>query len=191
MKPIDKHDRALICRLGMWKLLAVMALVLLPATGFSQTVRFSDRNLTLQQAFQEIERQTELTFAYNAGVLDVTSVVSLPSRQMNVKDALDILLEGRNVDYEITNGQVIITKRETGPVHVYSGTVTDETDAPIYGAVVMIRGGQRACHDGFRREILNRIVRRFRNGGLVSRISDLRADSREISESLGQSPSRQ
>ena len=141
MKPIDKHDRALICRLGMLKLLAVMSLVFLPATGFSQTVRFSDRNLTLQQAFQEIERHTELTFAYNAGVLDVTSTVSLPSREMDVKDALDILLEGRNVDYEITNGQVIITKRETGPVHVYSGTVTDETDAPIYGAVVMIRGG--------------------------------------------------
>ena len=148
MKPIDKHDRALICRLGMLKLLAVMSLVFLPATGFSQTVRFSDRNLTLQQAFQEIERHTELTFAYNAGVLDVTSVVSLPSREMDVKDALDILLEGRNVDYEITNGQVIITKRETGPVHVYAGTVTDEADAPIYGAVVMIRGsGAHAMTD--------------------------------------------
>lgn len=110
-------------------------------------VSISQRNVNLQKVMDEIERQTDYLFIYTHGV-DVDRKVSLNVKQQPVKDVLNALFEGTNVDYSMTGSHIILSTgegEETTPVQQQqnkkiTGIVTDSNGEPIIGANIKEKG---------------------------------------------------
>ena len=112
-------------------------------------VSISQRNVNLQKVMDEIESQTDYLFIYTHGV-DVDRKVSLNVKQQPVKDVLNALFEGTNVDYSMTGSHIILSTgegegEETTPVQQQqnkkiTGIVTDSNGEPIIGANIMEKG---------------------------------------------------
>ena len=150
----------------------------------AQTIRFGRNEMTLGNAFAEIERQSGMTVAYNENITDTERQVSVPTGEISLDAAMQAVLKGTGLTYEIRTGggksQIIITKepekaKTVVPVH-YGGTVMDENGEGIFGATVVVKGTQKYAITGQNGEFSIDAVK-----GDVLSISCLGYDSEEIS----------
>lgn len=101
----------------------------------AQNIVFSDAELTLQQALDTIEKQSEYSFAYNESVLDLSAKVRTKNGSIAIDQALREILSQVGAEFSIKDKQVLITKPER-ILKKYSGKVYDETRQILPGAVV-------------------------------------------------------
>lgn len=128
------------------------------ATGASQPVQKVTLDLveaTLKTAFQQIEKQTDCAFIYADDVsqMVVSHKVTLSIQGQPLTKALEKLLEGSGLTYDIKGRQITIQKSSktgTAETHapnkstVVSGTITGtvydaKTKQPIIGATVWLK----------------------------------------------------
>lgn len=119
------------------------------ADGFLQSYRVSLHlnNATVKSVIEEIKKQTDLSFVYNE--LDVKGISPFDIRveEKSVEEVLTQVLKDKSLRYEIVDN-VIIIRRDNRPVEsaqqtvkkTVSGTVTDETNVPLPGVAVRIKG---------------------------------------------------
>ena len=103
---------------------------------FAQDIELPGAKMTLQQFFNLVEKQSDYSFAYNEGVLDLEAKVSSKGGIFSLEQALDAVLSQVDARYTLKGKQILITKNEK-PVRKYSGRVFDETHQILPGAVVM------------------------------------------------------
>ena len=108
-----------------------------------QQVILSGNNLTLKEAFEQIERQTNLFIDYNVrDVNDSRIIQKLPARN-EVQAVLHELLEGTGCSARFNDGHIIITRTKSSTEKAkkkVTGTVSDENGEPIIGANVVEKG---------------------------------------------------
>ena len=108
-----------------------------------QQVILSGNNLTLKEAFEQIERQTNLFIDYNVrDVNDSRIIQKLPARN-EVQAVLNELLEGTGCSARFSDGHIIITRTKSSTEKAkkkVTGTVSDENGEPIIGANVVEKG---------------------------------------------------
>ena len=124
-------------------IMATVLAVLLTAgqTSRAQQLRFPKSEMTLSQAFREIEAQTGKSVAYNEGVTPVDRSVTVPTGPLSLEEALQILLEGSDTDYEMVDNQILLTRKTPPAAAVaYAGRVTDTKGEPLPGAVILVGG---------------------------------------------------
>lgn len=113
------------------------------AKGFSQTVTFSGKNVTIAKVFNAIEAQTGYTVFANKGLLKGVKPVSLAVRNMPLRDFLEAALQDQPIGYEINNRTIFI-KEKTGarPVTIAPGppAMKDRPLAEITGIVLAPEG---------------------------------------------------
>ena len=112
-----------------------LRIILMLATLLSSVHLFA-QEMTLQQFFNLVEKQSDYSFAYNEGVLDLEAKVSSKGGIFSLEQALDAVLSQVDARYTLKGKQILITKKEK-PVRKYSGRVFDETHQILPGAVVM------------------------------------------------------
>ena len=117
--------------------------MLLPSlTSYAQKtgrVTLDLHNVRMQQAMDEIENQTRYLFGCGEDV-DVSRQVSVKVENASVREALDIMLKGSGIAYEIDGTSIILSKTEK-PVQVtVSGTILDSGGLPVPGAAVFEQG---------------------------------------------------
>ena len=92
----------------------------------------------------EIQRQTEVSFAYEKSQMEQLKPVTINVRDTLLEDALKVLLKGTGYTYKITGNTIAIVKAPAEVKQVelikISGTVVDEKGNPIPGASVIIHG---------------------------------------------------
>lgn len=123
------------------------------ATGYSQKVSLSMKNAPMQRVLAEIISQTGVSIIYNENVFSHTMPVSIQVKDVQVKDVLDLCVQGQPVNYRIKGKNIIIETRRTVPVSLdtvdavavipdvtITGNVTDEKGFPVPGASVVIKG---------------------------------------------------
>jgi TonB-linked SusC/RagA family outer membrane protein len=125
------------------------------ATGISQTVSFSGKDVPLPKVFEAIERQTGYVFFYNASLLKDVKPVTLHLVHVSLEEALKASLKDQPLDYGIENKTVVITKRQaspppdavpssqpdaTTPPGEIRGHVADTAGNPLEGATVKVKG---------------------------------------------------
>lgn len=135
--------------------LFALVLIGVPAFSQNQSVVLSGKDITIQSAFEQIEKQTGLTFAYDAGTLDLKKIISGEIKANRLGEVLTQILKGTNSEYVINDKRIIVrpTKQAVTNRHgeqaynskdkVVTGIVSDENGEPLPGATVQIEGTTR------------------------------------------------
>jgi TonB-dependent starch-binding outer membrane protein SusC len=129
--------------------LVLAATLMVSASVYSQstrlTLQFSE--ISYEQLFREIEKQTEFRFAFSNSKLDSDQKIKLDVTDETLEKILDKALP-EGIAYEIVDRYVVILnafdkvsiaeiKQQQRTV---SGTVTDQSGQPLPGATVVVKG---------------------------------------------------
>src|SRR6202012_2993383 len=134
-------------------ILLLGAVLQVSAASYGQTVTFSAQAAPLTTVFAAIEKQTGYVFFYDKQDLRGAVPVTVNLKGVALKTALEIVLKGEPVDFEIQGNTIAITKavkpqhqdRDTtsrGKVSEVMGTVTDEAGEPLSGASIKLKNGK-------------------------------------------------
>ncbi|GEP95801.1 TonB-dependent receptor [Chitinophaga cymbidii] len=118
------------------------------ATGVSQTVSFSGRNVKLKTIFSAIHKQTGYVVFYDNSLIKDADPVTISLMNAPLETFLTASLQGQDLSYFIIDKTITIKK--TPPLRVVSpfilppvtitGRVTDETGAGLPGVTVLVKG---------------------------------------------------
>jgi TonB-linked SusC/RagA family outer membrane protein len=125
------------------------------ANSYSQQTKFnlSLENITVRQAFKEIENHSEFIFLYSEKSVDVNRKVDVKVENESVEKILDQVFKGTGNFYEIHDRQIAIMSNDAPEIPVVlknpanaeqkkelSGTVKDDKGLPLPGVTVYIKG---------------------------------------------------
>ena len=116
------------------------------AAGFGQQVTLKKNHVTLENLFDEIQKQTGYIVFYESNLLDNNFYVDVNVNHAELKDILNEYLKGTSLTYSIVDKTIVIRKkpasenkgkRGVGPaVTNIAGTVLDSLGNPLPNATV-------------------------------------------------------
>nr|WP_121272084.1 SusC/RagA family TonB-linked outer membrane protein [Pedobacter schmidteae] len=117
------------------------------AATFAQLVTLKERNLSLEDAFGKIRKQTGYDFIFDADLLKTAGRINLDLKKASLREALSQCLAGQGLTFEIQAKSVTIIKKSLldnlsdflRAIDV-KGKVTDEKGNPLPGAVIKVNG---------------------------------------------------
>jgi len=139
-------------------IICLICFVALQAKGSSQsgeslTLRAS--NIALSDVFKFIYKQTKLKVSYSNQLFNDREKVSVDFNNTPVKDVMFFLLRGKEVNFEIAENLIIISRKEKessmitpadtliNVIPSVTGKVTDADGKPVPGATVIVKGTQQ------------------------------------------------
>ncbi|NDW08441.1 TonB-dependent receptor [Dysgonomonas sp. 520] len=120
------------------------------AQNSDKKITIQNKNISLKDAFSQIEKQTGYSIAYEQSTLDLKKRISLSFKDMDIDKALKQTLKGTNHDYQIKGYHIIVSPlkekekpQEKKPLtQTIKGVVIDESsEQPIAFANVSIVNG--------------------------------------------------
>jgi TonB-linked SusC/RagA family outer membrane protein len=137
----------------LWqKLLKIMKLVILllfigvmqiHAAAYSQiSYNFNEQNVTVKQMFKKIEKAGKYTLFYRLDQVNLDQKVAVSAKDATVEEVLKQVLENQLLGFQVM-GDVIVIKPIADAKQanqVITGIVTDETNAPLPGVTVKLKG---------------------------------------------------
>ena len=142
-----------MCKKVLSRITGLLLTAFLLAAGvvpaFAQTERkvsVDVKDVKLEQVMRQIEKQTGCVFLNKDA--DVEQRVSVTISDKPLDEALNILFSGRDIDWKVESGHIIISQREVSAPggaesagsSTVSGLVVDEEGLPVIGAGVIIKG---------------------------------------------------
>lgn len=103
------------------------------------------KNVTIREAFDEIERQTACHFSYTSTLLQVKKRISLEQKRISVEDALKSILGNSLYKLQVQGDQIHIQTREGGGRGQIQGSVKTSDGQPGFYVNVMIKGTSRGA----------------------------------------------
>ncbi|MET4543041.1 TonB-linked SusC/RagA family outer membrane protein [Pedobacter africanus] len=145
--------------LRLWlpnKLLLIMKLIIImlfaslmqvSAAGFAQRLTYAKKNATLEQVFQEIEKQTGFQVLYSNQKVNDAKKLDVDFKNSSVKEILDFCLKNEALTYKIAQKTILIkekapvfqTRMPTFPIEI-RGQVTDAKKQPMAGVNIQVKG---------------------------------------------------
>ena len=125
--------------------LLFLCMVLMPGWVLAQekTVTLDVRQVSLESALKQIEKQTGLTFFYDQAVVDTTPAVTLRVSNASPDAALDEIARQTGLSFNRDNNTITVGKSNLKMAQSgkrISGMVLDHTGLSIIGANVMVKG---------------------------------------------------
>lgn len=131
-------------------ILLLTATLHVSATGFTQTVTISRKNARLEEIFDILQKQTGYNFMFNSHMLARAKKVNVQVSNATVEQVLVQCFRDQPLTYVIQDKIIVIKEKEEkkeadlnagalAPPHI-RGTVRDETNAPVEGAAVTVKG---------------------------------------------------
>jgi TonB-dependent SusC/RagA subfamily outer membrane receptor len=117
-------------------------------------VNLSMEDATLKDVFNDLEKQTQFSFSYNQGIIDLTEKVSVSSNE-SLGDLLRQLAKETKLNFKRIDGNIYVSKRkmlqasvtesitknEVFQERTITGTVTSEEDnSGLPGVSVIVKG---------------------------------------------------
>ncbi|MGV3766840.1 MAG: SusC/RagA family TonB-linked outer membrane protein [Chitinophagaceae bacterium] len=125
-----------------------VAIFSVQAKGVGQQVTISGKNLTLEQVFTVVEKQTGYVFFNNKRDLKGLKTVSISVVEFPLTQLLDVVFEHQPLKYSIEGKTIFLSRkvptsleREDFPQSAIpiTGKVTDSTGIPLFGATVTVK----------------------------------------------------
>ncbi|MDR0541869.1 MAG: TonB-dependent receptor [Dysgonamonadaceae bacterium] len=112
------------------------------------TLTLNLKNVTIKEAFAEIERHSKYVFIFNDRDVDLSRKVTLNVTNRKIDNVLQELFKASDNVYQISGRQITVQKKpaETKPPKqsgTVSGLVIDENGEPVIGASVAVKGTTR------------------------------------------------
>lgn len=118
--------------------------------GYSQKadISLNLQNVTLGQALDAVKQQSEYSFWYRNEEVNLDKRLSIHIENQQINNVLDNLLADQGVNYTIDDKHIIIYKKTGSSRNIpvrqqnkqLTGVITDETNEPIIGANVLVKG---------------------------------------------------
>lgn len=130
-------------------LLLLVSMVQVSASTFAQTVTYAKNNVSLSQLFSEIRKQTGFNVLWSAKRIQNKKSINVSFNKASVEQVLKESLAGQDLTYEIEDNTIIIKENPSRAVSPktevtnnieVSGTVLGDTNKPLVGATVTIKG---------------------------------------------------
>lgn len=127
-------------------LLLLFNLIQLSANVYSQNTQFKlkEKNMSLKEAFKEIESQTDYRFAYRESFIDDNEAMDTESVNMSVEDFLERVVKKMGYGYLVLDDNlVIITAKDDNLLEqeiTIKGKVTDTEGNPLPGVNIVEKG---------------------------------------------------
>ncbi|MBO9573270.1 MAG: TonB-dependent receptor plug domain-containing protein, partial [Chitinophagaceae bacterium] len=125
----------------------------------SQTITFSGINVSYQEIFSAIERQTGYSVVVNKTRFDKSEKISITAEKMGLLDFMELLLQNKPYQYEVKSKTIFIktgsipandlnhwlvaddlSRQDNPPI---TGVIRDNEGNPIAGVNVVIKGTKR------------------------------------------------
>ena len=122
-------------------LCVVGALLGLSVNLYSQNILLKMDKVPVEKAITEFQQKSGYSFVYVTGDLDTKKTVTVSATQL--EDAINQILKGQNVSYELQGKNVVIKKvpsSQNVKRHLVKGTVRDHNGEPVIGASVVVKG---------------------------------------------------
>lgn len=119
------------------------------AVSFAQQISIKANNISLEQAFGEIKKQTSYDFVYDEALIKTIEPVNLNIQKLGLDATLKQILQGKALDYSITDRIVTIRRRvprtessssSSIQRRTVTGKVTDEKGNPLPGTLIQVKG---------------------------------------------------
>lgn len=127
-------------------------IVSVSAESKAQTITYSGSNVSLQQVFHVIEKQTDYVVFYNKALLKRSKRLNVHARGMTIGEFLDEVFRMQPLEYHIEQKTIVVKEGKRLALHEPSavraqpvnqdirGQVVDEAGAPLEGATVAVKG---------------------------------------------------
>ncbi len=124
------------------------------AKGYAQQISITAKDLSIEQVFKSIEKQTSYVFFYDQDALQQAKQVTLDVKAVSLKEALDACFKGQPLNYNIVGKTIVVAKKlqpatpgtatnkaplVLPPIDIV-GTVKDSSGNPLAGATVALKG---------------------------------------------------
>lgn len=134
--------------LKLRKLLLLLLLMLFTfnmSWGQNQRISVVSKNKTLLSVFENIEKQTGLSIAYNQTKLDITRIVNQDFNDKLLSTVITELLKNSGFTYQFEEKHIIIVPESTQQTDQQSsqkinGIIIDAQGIPMIGANVVVKG---------------------------------------------------
>lgn len=114
---------------------------------YSQSARISldVKNVTVEDALNIIEENTEFHFLYNSKLIDVDRKVNIQVKDKSIESVLSTLFSNYGITYKVDERQIILSRQEqemekSQKNKVITGVIVDASGETIIGANVSIQG---------------------------------------------------
>jgi TonB-dependent starch-binding outer membrane protein SusC len=142
-----------------WRIMRITTLLILVislhlcASTTAQKITLASDNISIEQFFTQLEKQTGYSFLLENGVVSKDEKISVNVKNASLETVLDQILKPINLSYKIENKIVYILKsHQTSiiveenlslpPIDIH-GRVTDSLGNPLSGASVTVKGSER------------------------------------------------
>jgi hypothetical protein len=137
----------------MKRFISILFLIIPVTFLYAQEKQISiqEKNISLENAFEQIERQTGYSIAFNAAKIDVKKKIPLSLKNASLEEALSVILKDTGLSYTMNGYHIILVasvkpaekeaeKAQTSAItQTIRGTVTDaETGYPIEFAAIVL-----------------------------------------------------
>ena len=120
------------------------------ATGLSQQVTLRKNNVTLEEVFKEIRRQTGFNFLITSASLQYAKRVSLDVQKASLSEVMAICAKDQDFSYQIVGKSIVVKAKSNYTLQYLSpdfavvrGKVVNEKMEPLVGASVKVKGENR------------------------------------------------
>jgi TonB-linked SusC/RagA family outer membrane protein len=130
-------------------LLLLGAVCAIPSYSQSKKVTISSNKMSMSQVIQEIEKQTDYLFVFNAEEVNLNKTVQVNAKNRPVADVLKSIFKGTKISYEMNGKNIMLVEGKTRQSaqsagqerrNRVTGLVKDENGEPIIGANVSVKG---------------------------------------------------
>lgn len=128
-------------------ILVTVCMLQVSATGFSQEINFSGKNVSLEKVFKVIESQTGYVVFYNYSAIKDAKAVTVNAKHKSLEAFLQECFSNQPFQFAIEGKTILIARKENttsldqsfAAVDV-TGNVKDENGNPLKGATVSVKG---------------------------------------------------
>ena len=145
-------------------ILMTVTLLQVQATGLSQSITLSGKNLEMKQVLAVIKKQTGYVAFYKKGLLDGTRPVTLSVQNMPLGEFLELCLKDQPLTYLILDKTISLSgkpqpaaalpvertpARSLSPLPVpFTGRVLDADGNPLAGASITVKNSKNSAISG-------------------------------------------
>ncbi|WEK21631.1 MAG: TonB-dependent receptor [Candidatus Pedobacter colombiensis] len=158
LKDIDKGK--LIMRINLITILMIATILQVNASGFAQNVTFTGKNVSLEQVFKEVRKQTGYNILLSVKKVSVDKRINVAFDQSSVNEVMNKCLDGLPLTYAIDNKTIVVKEKEKTLIgvikdylsaEIIKGRVLGESGQPLPGASISVKGASgstRSLEDG-------------------------------------------